>query len=63
MDKKYLTEREAAEILGKQVQTLRNDRSNGRGPIYIKAGGAVRYDIDDIHLYMSENRIKPERTE
>ena len=38
-----INEREAAQILGLSVQTLRNDRATKRRWPYVKLGKAVRY--------------------
>jgi hypothetical protein len=43
--------REAARILGIAPKTLRNWRSAGRGPTYVKYGGRhgpVRYDVEAL---------------
>ena len=52
-----LRETEVAEIMGKAIQTLRNDRFKGRGLNYIKLGRSVRYDPEDVKAYI-ERRIK-----
>lgn len=54
-----LNEREVAEFLGYHVQTLRNQRSAGVGPPYIKINRSVRYQLDDIQAYLSERRVTP----
>jgi hypothetical protein len=56
-----LNEKQAAEILGKKPQTLRNDRHNRKGPPYVKLGRSVRYLEEDLREYMRKNRIDPER--
>ncbi len=53
-----LDEREAAETIGRAVQTLRNDRHNGRGLPYFKLGRLVRYSLDDIEKYVEARRIE-----
>jgi len=53
-------EHKAAQILGKSVQTLRNDRFLKKGPPYVKLGRSVRYLIGDLSDYLTQNRIKPE---
>lgn len=57
---KAITELEAAELLCKSVQTLRNDRHLGRGCPYLKMGRSVRYLVSDIKDYRIANRIVPE---
>ena len=43
-----MTEREAAESLKLSPTTLRTWRSRGYGPIFCRAGGAIRYLAEDI---------------
>lgn len=47
-----VTDREAAEILGLAVQTLRNWRYERRGPPYRRIGGRViRYSLRELDAY------------
>ncbi|WP_411699172.1 helix-turn-helix transcriptional regulator [Conyzicola sp.] len=39
----FLTEKEAAVLLGLSAHTMRNWRGAGVGPAYLKLGSAVRY--------------------
>jgi hypothetical protein len=41
-------ERKAASVLGVAVQTLRNWRHQRRGPMYVKMGRSVRYQVNDL---------------
>jgi hypothetical protein len=50
----------AAKILGKSVQTLRNDRHKRRGCPYLKLGRSVRYRLKDLLEYLERHRIDPE---
>jgi len=59
-NKKYLTEYEVKEIINRSVQTLRNDRSLGRGIPYIKCGRSVRYGLDDVIEFMESRKIRTE---
>jgi hypothetical protein len=52
-------EHEAARILQKSVQSLRNERHLGRGCAYCKIGRNVRYLLSDIENYLMQNRIEP----
>jgi hypothetical protein len=56
----YLTEVSVAEITGRALSTLRNDRSIGRGIPYIKIGRSVRYDINDVVRFMEAHKIRTE---
>ena len=55
-----LTEKEASKILGRAVQTLRNDRHTRKGCPYIKMGRSVRYLLSDIENFLAKHRIVPE---
>lgn len=53
-----LDEREAANALSLAVSTLRNWRSRGIGPKYIKLGArAVRYRRADLEKYVVEGIV------
>ncbi len=54
----YLTEKQVAELTGRAVQTLRNDRFMGKGFPYVKMGRSVRYSLDEIHDYMKSRTIR-----
>lgn len=59
---RYITTREAAQMLGLCVGTLRNWRATGRGPVFVrlgKLGGVVRYKESEVVAYMDRNRIEP----
>ena len=53
-------ENQAAKIIGRAVQTLRNDRHLRQGPPYIKIGRSIRYQISDLLDYLKRHRIDPE---
>ena len=56
---KVVDEKQAAAIMGRSIQTLRNDRHLRRGVPYCKLGRSVRYLLSDIHAYLLERRIDP----
>ena len=58
---KLITESAAAEILNISVNTLKKHRCTKRGLPYVKIERLVRYDIDEINRYLSDNTILPER--
>lgn len=58
--RRYLTEGQVAEIVGRAVQTLRNDRFRRQGLPYIKLGKLVRYDEQDVIDYMESRKIQTE---
>ena len=53
---KLLKETEAAAILNLEVTTLRRWRWAGRGPRFVKIGGAVRYDLADLEAFIGAGR-------
>ena len=57
----FITEQEAARIIRRAVQSLRNDRNLGRGAPYYKHGRSVRYFKPELYRYMLRTRIEPRR--
>ena len=57
---KYLNDKQAAYLLGLGEQTLRNWRMQSKGPVYVKAGRAVRYNFKDLISFMERGRVDPE---
>ena len=55
---KYLKEKEVAEITGRSVFTLRNDRFKQQGIPYVKNSRQVRYSLQDVLAYMEARKIK-----
>lgn len=51
-----LNERQAAKILNLKVPTLRRWRWAGKGPAFLKIGGAVRYDLAELDRYVGAAR-------
>ena len=62
-ENQVVNETQAAEILGRAVQTLRNDRHLRKGPAYLKLGRSVKYRMNDLFDYMERHRIDPEAAE
>ena len=52
--RRLLKEDEAAQILSLEVATLRRWRWSGRGPRFLKLGGAVRYDPQQLKDYLAK---------
>ncbi len=50
-----------AELLGLSPATLRLWRSLGKGPRFVKCGGAVRYRTEDLEEWVASRIVKPER--
>ncbi len=55
---KYITEKEVAEITGRALSTLRNERFLGKGIPYSKIGKSVRYKYEDVIEFMEARRIE-----
>lgn len=51
-----LTTEQAAEYLGYSRQHLANWRVKGGGPIFIKSGFKVTYDIDDLDQWKQDRK-------
>lgn len=54
--KNIMTEREAAEYVGQSPNTLRQWRSDSRGPVYLKDRRGIRYDRKDLDTWLATNR-------
>jgi len=59
----YVKDVIAAKILDCGVQSLRNWRFLGRGPIYNKRGTMVRYKVQNLVDFMEAGRVDPEARE
>lgn len=55
-----INETQAAEVLCRAVQTLRNDRHLRQGPPYFRLGRSIRYRVSDLMDYLDRHRIDPE---
>ena len=51
-----IDEKDAAAILCVKVSTLRKWRWAGKGPRFLKLGGAVRYDLADLEAFIVASR-------
>lgn len=64
IERRLLTDPEAATYLGVSISFLRQGRMEGRranrspGPPFIKLGKAIRYDIQDLDAWLSANRCE-----
>jgi len=53
---RLLRETEVAKRLGLAPATLRKWRWEGRGPSFVRVGGAIRYDPADLRAFMAKGR-------
>lgn len=64
MNKRSLTEKEAAEYINMSCSFLRQDRMNGirvnrtPGPSYVRIGRAIRYLKEDLDQWLEAYKIK-----
>lgn len=56
---RYVDDVRAANYIGWSPQHLRNLRSRGEGPPYIKNSRSVRYDLNDLDAWMESRKIRP----
>ncbi|MBX5010847.1 helix-turn-helix domain-containing protein [Rhizobium lentis] len=47
---------EAATYIGKSASWLNKTRLNGTGPMYLKIGGGVLYDVSDLDRWLASKR-------
>jgi hypothetical protein len=45
---------------GRKLQTLANERHQGRGLPYYKVGSSVRYKLADVIRFMERHRVDPD---
>ena len=56
-EKFYVTEKKVAEVTGRALSTIRNDRCRGKGVPYVKIGRSVRYCLQDVYDFMETRKI------
>jgi len=57
----FLTEEDVSKLTKLSLQTLRNNRSTGKGFPYIKIGRSVRYKKSDVLQFMEDHKVIPEK--
>ena len=57
---RWVNEKVVSEMVGLSLQTLRNRRFMGEGPVYSKLGRAVRYKISDIIKFAEARKVVPQ---
>jgi len=60
---KILNELEVSRATRLALPTLRNWRSLGKGPAYVKMGRAIRYRESDVQNFVDRSRIDPDGIE
>lgn len=55
----YMSPAGLSEHLGGVAEkTLANWRCAGEGPAYFKAGGLVRYKLEDVEVWLEQGRVE-----
>ena len=54
-----IAEIDAAKFLGKEIQSLRNERSQGKGPRYVRLGRTIYYPRGGLQEYINANTVTP----
>ncbi len=55
---RYMSSREAANLLNIEEQTLRKWRTNNEGPAYMKVRRSVVYKESDLQAFMTKGRVE-----
>jgi len=56
---RYIDEKHVSQITGRALQSLRNDRFQGKGIPYVKLNRSVRYSVEDVIQYMESRKVTP----
>lgn len=59
MSEKMLTDKQLAESIGVTVACVRNWRYEGRGPKFLRLGGAIRYREQDVREFFDDCTVLP----
>lgn len=54
--RRWVSEKDVAELMGLKARTLRRDREMKRGLPFCRLGRTVRYDLRDIEEYMAAHK-------
>ena len=52
------TTKETARLIDQAEQTLHNNRLQRKGLPYVKLGKSIRYALEDILKYISDNKVQ-----
>lgn len=58
LDQRVFTTAQAAQFCGLSPRTLEKYRVSGDGPVYIKLGRSVRYQLADLQNWIDGNRLQ-----
>ncbi len=54
----YLTETQLAEMTGRSIKSWQRDRSKGGGIPFIRCGGKILYDMEDVTTWMNSRKFQ-----
>jgi predicted DNA-binding transcriptional regulator AlpA len=57
-DRKFLTTKEAADRVRLSESALEKKRVNGTGPVFVKLGKSVRYELAALEAWIAAGRHK-----
>jgi len=57
MDAQFLSEKQVSRLTGFALQTLRNWRSLGLGPPYVRIHRSIRYPLADLLQFMEDHKV------
>jgi len=58
VERVFLTSDEAAKVLGCGRRTLVNMRSRREGPVFVKYGRRVFYDLADVYAWLDSHKVE-----
>lgn len=58
VNKEYLDENELSTHIGVKLSTIRKWRVEGRGPLFSKMEGLVRYKVSDVDAFAEETKVR-----
>jgi predicted DNA-binding transcriptional regulator AlpA len=61
-DRKFLTTKEAADRIRLSESALEKKRVNGTGPVFVKLGKSVRYEVAALDEWIAAGRHKSTAT-
>jgi hypothetical protein len=55
-----ISEQQYAEFVGKTIDSVRNERSLGKGPPFIRVNRrTIKYQLEDVRQYLAEKTVRP----
>lgn len=57
-----LSEAEYANLTGRKIQAVRNERAKGRGPAFVRLGRTVKYRRSDVSAWIASRLVDPGNT-